>query len=293
MVYSLPFSGAVYPVFFSPRLYRIRWCLTIAAGPTVNLLFASAGLFVQFDQEGAARVLWNSWIFANVLMAVFSLVPFQSRRTSSKNDARLFLSILFKSSADIRREVQSVIVNREYLLCAVKARGKNIEDLISRHAQAADDATRLFQLVSRLRMENDPRCVEYLLRFGAHARVDPSLAIQMIDGFLTAQLDLDSYPKDEKLEGLAQRLLKLEDSLTTRGTYGSILVEIGQCAKGKSILEEVLAKASSNGDRVYTNIFLALAEKREGNDARAREYAVEARRIIPDCPALVRVKDLG
>jgi hypothetical protein len=54
----------------------------------------------------------------------------------------------------------------------------------------------------------------------------------------------------------------------------------------------VLEKTTSTIDKTYANIFLALAEKQQGNLNLAREHAEKAAQLDPNCPALKRVSDL-
>jgi hypothetical protein len=139
---------------------------------------------------------------------------------------------------------------------------------------------------------NDPRLGDCLWKLAALPDVPPHVASELIDNFITNQLSVGPPFQPETTDALSAKLLDLEDSITNRGTRGSILVDLGRIEEGRMMLKEVLIKTTSRIDKIYVHIFLALAAKAEGNLALAREHAEKAAKIDPTCPALKRVSDL-
>jgi predicted Zn-dependent protease len=96
-----------------------------------------------------------------------------------------------------------------------------------------------------------------------------------------------------EMDQLSQELIAANPgNISVMGTRGSILVDIGQIDEGKAMLIQVLEKTESLFDKSYTNIFLALAEKKQGNLEMARDYAERSAKLGPNCLALKRVSDL-
>ena len=66
---------------------------------------------------------------------------------------------------------------------------------------------------------------------------------------------------------------------TLRGTWGSLLVELGREAEAMPILQEVLAQTHSDTDRGIASFYLALAAGRLGRRHEARAFRAMARRL--------------
>jgi hypothetical protein len=154
----------------------------------------------------------------------------------------------------------------------------------------------LLALVEKLNEERDPREGEYLLRLIDHPDVDylnkRGLA-DLLDDYITRHLDEGTVDANAQFNQFFQKLNELSGiSITTRGTCGSMLVDLGRAEEGKAILLDVLVKTGSETDKAYSNIFLALAEKQLGNLESARSYAQAAAKVGVECPALKRIADL-
>jgi len=95
------------------------------------------------------------------------------------------------------------------------------------------------------------------------------------------------------MDELSLELLEADPAnISIRGTRASVLVDLGRIDEGNAMLKEVLEKTTSTIDKTYANIFLALAEKQRGKLESAHEYARNAAKTDPGCPALKRVSDL-
>ena len=69
------------------------------------------------------------------------------------------------------------------------------------------------------------------------------------------------------------------DTITVRGTWGALLVELGREAEGAEILRDVLARTESDLDRGIAAFYLALVAHRQGDRREMRKQRETARRL--------------
>lgn len=115
----------------------------------------------------------------------------------------------------------------------------------------------------------------------------------VLDAVMTNALLFGDSELRSRLDEWSRRALELgPDVPTIRGSYGSVLVELGRNEEGKAVLEPVVAADGSDMDRVLSRTFLARAEHRLGDSARARHLIGEAREICKTkgpSPAVVQL----
>jgi hypothetical protein len=139
----------------------------------------------------------------------------------------------------------------------------------------------------------DSRGKEYVLRLADHPNIPRMNLVRFLDSYITRALDRGPLDPSEFYDRISEKLLQADrDSITARGTRGSVLVEIGRIEEGKTMLQKVRTQTTATIDKTYANIFLALAEKRSGHLEAASEYAKAAAKFNPQCPALKRISDL-
>jgi len=167
----------------------------------------------------------------------------------------------------------------------------SISELEAKHGADPANSPVLMILIGKLREIYDPRHLDYLLKL-IELPMSKEVIVEFIDAGITQQLNQGPFDRPEIMDQLSQRLLALDDTVSTRGTRGSVLVDLGRTDEGYAMLQDVIWKTESEFDKVYVHIFLALVQKQRGNTPAAREHAHEARKFGPDCPALQRVADL-
>jgi Zn-dependent protease len=295
-IYSVPFSGKVYGTFYTERFYRLRNCLFILGGPMMNALLLAGGWYastVPALESWSAEI--GAWNVANCLLLYTSLVPFQIYARAGEtqnNDVRLFFQVLRYRDADIKVFVESANVARAIATDPSMLDRWSLAELWQKHDESPQNVTYLSCLVAKLNDTDDDRYLDCVLKLMEHPRFSKSRIPSVIDQYLTWQLNRGSPPRPEVTDDLSRKLLDLEDSVSTRGTRGSVLIDLGRVTEGKAMLKGVLSRTESSIDKSYANVFLALAAKSEGNIQLAREHAVEARKIDPAGAALKRVADL-
>lgn len=80
------------------------------------------------------------------------------------------------------------------------------------------------------------------------------------------------------------------DSLTLKGTRGSVLVELGRLAEGSLLLEEVIRLSAEPINVGIGSLYLAIVAKRQGDSDKAMVYSARARKIYPQPWLMERLK---
>jgi hypothetical protein len=293
-IYSLPMSGDVHSLFYTTQFYRLRSCFVIVMGPFTNmaLLLGAFWLIEMFPTGHPSRILLGCMI-ANGCILLYNVWPrnIRSYGLTTPNDGLLLWQTINYSDDETQRFVENAKQVRSSNENSILAKKLSIPELLTKHEAEPTHLIFLWYLTEKLRLAKDPRYLNFLLKL-LELRIPEQTAGELIDAGLTGQLHQGAPKQPDVVDQLSQRLLKIDDCLSTRGTRGSVLIDLGRIEEGKTMLEDVLIKTTSTIDKTYANIFLALAEKQQGNIALAREHAQKAANIDPACPALKRVSDL-
>lgn len=296
VINSAPFSGLVQASFYSERYFRMRNCWMIAWGPLVNLILLGIGFYFlsAFDPIDLPRSLGISWCLANGLILLYSVPPHltNNRTKAQPNDGLLFLKTLRYSDQEIRQYVQWANEARRLGENSSLAQTLSTSELTALHEKEPSDHVFLWHLINKFQHADDPRCLDYLIKLVELPGMSEIQLAPIIDSILTWQLHIGPSSRPEIVDRLSSQLLASENTISTRGTRGSVLIDLGRIEEGKAMLMEVLSKTNSRIDKSYSNIFLALAAKSEGQLDRAADHALAARQIDPACPALCRISDL-
>jgi hypothetical protein len=297
LIHGLPFSGGVHSTIESPEHYRLRRVALVAGGPGANALLLAIGIAATFfvpTTETEPILILVGWMFANGYLCINNLTPRMVRSCGQMvpNDGLIIAQTMKQSDDDIRRVVAASVLARDLHLDIATAQSISTDELLARHQAEPRNIAFLWNLTNRFHTLFDPRYPEYVMKLLALPDFPEASIPNLIDECLTWQLHLGPPSKPEVADELSQRLLKLDDTISTRGTRGSVLVNIGRFAEGKAILQDVLDRTEANTDKSYSLIFLALAKEAEGDLHEARGHALLAREIDPNNSALKRVDHL-
>ncbi|MEI9998027.1 MAG: site-2 protease family protein [Verrucomicrobiota bacterium] len=295
-IYALPTSGSVQHLLpATPERFRTRSALVTAAGPLASLAAAAAALpviWAGIDDPGAA--LAAGWAALNLLFFLSTAIPYAPLRSRGlPSDGLRFWRHLSLTDEEVRRKSVQSRLRQDY--DAEKAAVGTLTSgrLVARYEADPQRMSTLVHLIDRLRADKDPREAAYLARLLEWPHISPEHAVDYLDQILTAQLNAGTIRNGALFDQLSQKLLELAgNSVTARGTRGSVLVDLGRIEEGAAMLEGVLAETTSSVDKGYANVFLALAEKQLGHLDAAREHARAAAGASPGCEALPRVADL-
>jgi hypothetical protein len=295
LLYSFPLSGFVVGDFYTTRYYRLRECVFVAAGPFVNLVLLLVGVALSY------QVRLESWsavnvglILANAIILFYSIPPRNVYLNGglTPNDGLLFYQTICCKSEDIAKRVAASEMFRRIRAEGAEVRALSLSELLAKHETEPDNFAVLWSLVYRLGKTHDTRYVDFLLILIDNPMLKRDYVPYLLDTYLTRQLDQGPPDRPDVTDRFSSRLLADEDSISTRGTRGAVLIDLGRIAEGRAMLDEVLTKSTSDLDKVYSRVFLALADKHEGDLDAARQHAEAASKLNVPCPARARIADL-
>jgi len=291
-IYSAPLSGSVHASFYTTRLYRFRQCWMIACGPMTNLfLLLTTVAWLAFEDSSETPFYLTGWCLANGLLLLGTVPPFQwYHRPTRYNDGMLFLKTLKYSESEIQSYVNAALLRRELSLNSLE--GMSLADLLSNSKRHPETVVFLWEITNRMHASSDLRYQDYVLKLVDHPKMQSKYLEIIIDTYLTWQLHQGPSSNPEVTDALSLRLLRENDCISTRGTRGSILIDQGRIEEGKTMLEKVLAQTDSMVDKVYSNVFLALAAKATGDLDLASNYALTARTLDSANPVIHRLSNL-
>ena len=122
--------------------------------------------------------------------------------------------------------------------------------------------------------------------------ITPEYADILKDSFVTTVLLYGWEPLLPLADAYSAQLLESSpDSITYKGSRGSVLIDLGKLHEGKALLEEVFTKSKAKHDRCIAAAFLAIAEYRLDNIASAEAWLEKAAEIDPESHAVTRARN--
>jgi tetratricopeptide (TPR) repeat protein len=272
--------------------------LITGAAPIASLILAGGSialLMLIWPLDHSATSIWHyllpflvGWITPCVLFLPGVLLPYRYEYVGRKmeTDAMRLLTIPRLSDAEIEKKIraaQTLLTIR----AEIDPRTVSLKQALERANAAPNDQLAISTAAAFLRKSCDPRVLGYYKKL-VTLFPKSTKRTQFLDQYLTCSLEMDAVSSNaEEMDQLSRELSAANpESVSVLGTRGSILIDLGRTAEGKAMLNEVLERTDSVFDKVYTFIFLALAEKQEGNLGLAHEYIEKAVKLDPNCPAL-------
>jgi hypothetical protein len=232
------------------------------------------------------------WCLSQGFLFLIAIIPLHLKIVGQlrANDGMLLVKTLRYSDKEIARTMKLFAFAQKldypYLY------SKSFDELKARHEASPSEIGPLYRLATGLVETNDRQFAPYMSKLLDHPDFPQEGAVQFIDTYLTLQLN-EAPPTDkEQADRLSRQLLAQSDTLTAKGTRGSVLVDLGHPAEGREILTEVLKKTKSPVDKLYAHVFLALAAQAEGLHEVALKHAIRAKKLKPSAPVLARISGL-
>ncbi len=113
---------------------------------------------------------------------------------------------------------------------------------------------------------------------------------EQLANLVIVQRLMDMLPEADRCSEYA--LLLEHESITLKGTRGSILVELGQLESGMEMLKEVFEKSESEHDKAISAFYIALGFRKVGDSASVLQWREEMMRHNPPGWLLVREGEL-
>ena len=266
-VHASLISGAVWYGLTSPLNLRRKFAFITASAPvaTVALCVLCLGLLAWLVQSRADLPAKLVAFATGLTGSTFFYLPgtllpfhFNYHGQRLKTDALKLLTIPWMTDVEIANHVRlnlELVETREWMDTGLSS----LEAALARVEVAPDDPKALFTAAQWLRDARDARALAFsraLLKLPAKS--DAARAL-FLDLYLTVCLDLNHIAGNDEADRYSKELLALKpDDLSTRGTRGSVLVDLGHLAEGDEVLREVLARSTRNSDKAYAYIFRAL-----------------------------------
>ena len=296
-LYAIPVTGSVrylYPT--TPHFFRSRLVLVSAAGGLANFLMAAITTPFAFAEFSTVeRGLLYGWMGVNVIFGLLTLIPMQLTHKGKHelSDGINIFKHLSMTDTDVEQRCRQSLLAREYPGEKKLMGSMSNDEAIARYSANPEHTATLVVLVDKLVETKDPRQATYISHLIDSPNLQSKNVATFLDSYITNHLVGNTIVDRASFDAFSAKLVELDhNSLTSQGTRGSVLVDLGRIEEGKTMLEGVLAKTTSTIDKTYSNIFLALAAKAEGDVTLACEYATKAKKIDPSCPALKRVAAL-
>ncbi|MBK8978831.1 MAG: M50 family metallopeptidase [Planctomycetes bacterium] len=271
----------------TPRRYRLRQWLVIAAGPAVHVVFAAGGLVVMATVDSLVCFwLARDFVLANVFDLALNLWP--HRWTTEEGIAE----------SDGLQLVRTPFKSREYVLGELAA----AYDLANRQVSPGPDAERARRRMLLLVERGDlPATARVFLRSGI-AWSDLLLGDELDDDVMhvdeadrlseAALTEADRIPvacddaagAEDRADWPALPLRRLFP--TIEGTRGCVLIARGEIEHGSRLVLDARRRLRDRHLAALYTCFLAHGARKRGRTRSAQAYLTAARRLDRTCPLL-------
>ena len=284
---AVPFSGFVKPIGYetASRLGVVLFTLGGVIG-NITVIGVTVLVFVLVPLSLLARFALVYVVYAvaaaQLLIIVFSLIP--ARRamngTPIASDGLQIIQLLRRRhSLDTYRAY--CVMLRRYQLTGTPQVSAAMPVIIPQIARAE-------KFTNEWARRDVLAILQRQLDTGALTPVEEML---VLDGLLTTGLITGDPEYRPHLAAWAQRTAVLgPDIATLTGSRGAVLVELGDFAAGKALLESVATTDAH--DSAITAAFLARAEAGLGDTAAAHRHADAARQAVDGDPSLAWIRPL-
>ena len=201
--------------------------------------------WATWASDDRVRDMLIGFIVSNLVFVFFSLVPLNLTHEGKP---------LLSDGINIARHIK--ITNAEGELMRLQSRSArdmpderkimqklSVNDAIHRFGTMPDNFACLALLVDKLTAAKDPRQFEYVSHFISMIEARTETITRFLDAYLTNQLVEGTIPGHRQFDHYSALLLeKTNQSVTAKGTRGSVLVDLGYLDEGKAMLQEVLGK---------------------------------------------------
>jgi hypothetical protein len=269
----IPFGGRVQGLH-SPS--RRALAIFILGGPLINaLLLLLAVTVIKLGGVTATRspdFVFYYALIANAMLLAGSLIPWSSTRKGVpfSSDGKKLLELLLPPPSTITTADSA------------ESKTTTVSD---------DDPLKNWGLtVACVAAESLLAGYRFMLN-NPEASTQPRT--HLLDAFATTVLMYGYSPAFPEADRYSRELLEAKpDEWTTKGTRGSVLVELGEIESGFAVLLSVYENSPSTVDKAISAAYLGLAEFKRGNRLQASEWCRSAAAVHPNFPILKRLQEL-
>jgi hypothetical protein len=302
----LPIGGAVTVAPRSPGWLRPRMALMVFMGPAINLALISVSIWMIAPADRpllqpwwSGLAPWHALIYANAVIALASLLPTpRLSTTQGPSDGNLIIHYLLGPRERLEaRCFDRILMEADRLQShhRLDEASALLEEAL-RNSPNADAHVRLTHLLGVVRLVEQRRLEGIDLLSKVLDATTPQPANRVFRGMTLNNLawghlmigDVEHLSEADVRSSAAYAVLP--DHAGTRSTRGSVLVEKGEIVQGLALLRSAMNAADRDQSKACCACFIAIGERRAGNEAVAQAMLAQARRLDPRCEVLARAE---
>ena len=270
-----PWAGSVWPVSLATDAAQVRrqWTATLAAGPLSNAALLAAMLVLALSRRSFLNLTFfeGAMAVANALLLILNVLPLRTKLNGS---------ICASDGLNVLQ-----------LLLARKINAPKVYLGLAGSSPAVSPVPPSWRWQVK-HMKLEPMLAGFRKQLGS-ATLSQEKRCELLDAFATAVIMFGSREFLAEADKFSEELLRTKPvEITVKGTRGSVLIDLEQVEAGMTMLKEVMNNNPSAFDGAICASFLGLAEFKRGNIDSARNWAAKARKLDPNCGALLRIEPL-
>jgi tetratricopeptide (TPR) repeat protein len=287
-----PLDGLTLVAPRSLERYRLRFLATVAAGPLINGLMATASYLLSGTSPTMS--LWTSVVFwSNTFLVAITLFPWRYRtpRGIVPSDGLALLTVPFAPQERLR-ERHAAYFALEGLACLKKRDFRAAIDWAERglREHPREISNRSILGIGQLGLDQFDvarQTFESCLADSEKNLVNKAIFLMHLAWI---ELGRDDRGNLEAANRATEEALALTPWVPAiQGTRGCALVDLEKLDEGIDLLRKAL-KDRENQDKSTFASYLALAFAKKGLSDESHKLIEEARRFKPNCPVLARTE---
>jgi Tfp pilus assembly protein PilF len=299
-----PFGGLTYIGHESPRGFRLRNVLVVAAGPLVSLLWFLGLFWLVYDErlmqqlpvtvQRALEIPGWLLVWPAASTVVYSLWPHMCRAEGKQipNDGLQLLQTPWLKPAEIIDSVGMTYAQlaNQSLEAGDSAGAKTWCD---RGLQQARGNWSLHAIAGWIESaQSPPSAVEHYRQALASPQLPVASRCQVLDALACLPLYTNHREYLAQADEWSREALELDpQSITLKGTRGGVLLELGHDDEAVKLLENCFEHGSEKTDKPISACYLALAAARRGDYRKADEWLTRSKQLDPHCRVLPRIEE--
>jgi tetratricopeptide (TPR) repeat protein len=296
-----PFGGLTRVVPLQFGLYRFKFLIFVICGPLANalLIVSMVAIYRAFDLDQ-----WPEWVtvvlglsfYHEVAFLIGNLIPHEVRRYDRKlsSDGLQIWNCLTKSRSELESNFNNgLVAYAEMLLKAGKAADARrlMEDAFFHVGPQTDPARITFWIRVLLVLGRQREALEESEKVIAGVDRLEAPVIQTLDQLACIPIFGD-HPEflPVATKCIDEAIQREPQTITLKGTKGSLLIENGNLAEGVPMLEEVRRESESENDQAICSYYLAYACYKKGDTSGAVEQLRLSKEKYPQCLVASRIE---
>jgi hypothetical protein len=283
-------GGRARAVALSPNYFRLKQLIFIAGGPGISIAVGLLLWGLVSNELWMSRLSdwWGEmamyFLFVAAVFVWLSLVPWthvSGGKVVSSDMWMIFKTLSMRKSAVQSHYLSHVFCLSEFLLedHRIDEARANLLKAAEAHGSAVD--ARIFWIHALLQVGRKSEAqaeIDMLSKEG----VPSECRAKVLDGIACLPIFWGHLElAEESMRYIDEAIAEEPETITLKGTKGSLLVEVGRLDEGIQMLEAVRNGSDVLIDKATSEYYLALAFFKKGDQQQARSYLKSAVAIDP------------